>query len=125
METKTKSTGRDRVESKDGPISANVDPHTGAGENMYGVFGTAAIHYGLGRLFVGIGGYGGAIDTPTTPFVRALDWATLADAWPTILRSGIRTSFALSLTRTRGESTLPRIEPPRCGNSTTSSALTS
>jgi len=50
---------------------------------MYGVFGTAAIHYGLGRLFVGVGGYGGAIDTPTTPFVRALDWTTLNDAWPT------------------------------------------
>ena len=61
----------------------NVDPHTGPGENMYGVFGTAAIHYGLGRLFVGVGGYGGAIDTPTTPFVRALDWTTLNDAWPT------------------------------------------
>ncbi|HEY3036495.1 MAG TPA: PQQ-binding-like beta-propeller repeat protein, partial [Streptosporangiaceae bacterium] len=61
----------------------DVDPHAGPGENMYGVFGTAAIHYGLGRLFVGIGGYGGAIDTPTTPFVRALDWTTLNDAWPT------------------------------------------
>jgi glucose dehydrogenase len=60
-----------------------IDMHMGPGENMFGVFGTAAIHYGLGRLFVGIGGYGGAIDTPSTPFMRALDWNTLDDAWAT------------------------------------------
>jgi outer membrane protein assembly factor BamB len=52
-------------------------------ENMFGVFGTAALHHGLGRLFVGIGGYDGAIDSPTTPFMRALDWRTLEDAWIT------------------------------------------
>jgi outer membrane protein assembly factor BamB len=51
-------------------------------ENMWGVFGTPAIHYGLGRLFVGLGGYMG-IDSATTPFMRALDWGTLDDAWIT------------------------------------------
>jgi outer membrane protein assembly factor BamB len=61
----------------------NVDPGTGIHENLSGVFGTAAVHFGLGRLFVGVGGYSGAIDSATTPFLRALDWATLADAWPT------------------------------------------
>lgn len=62
----------------------NVDPggKTG-GENMYGIFGTAAVDTSLGRIFVGLGGYGGAIDTPTTPFVRALKWTDLSDAWPT------------------------------------------
>ncbi len=59
-----------------------VDPHGGPGENYYGIFGTAAVHASSGRLFVGIGGYSGAIDNTTTPFIRALDWATLADAWP-------------------------------------------
>ncbi len=61
----------------------NVDPHLGPGENYYGVFGTAAVHYGLGRIFVGLGGYSGAIDSTTTPFMRVLDWDTLADAWTT------------------------------------------
>lgn len=60
-----------------------VDPHGGVGENYYGTFTTAALHYGLQRIFVGIGGYSGAIDTPTTPFMRALDWNTLTDAWAT------------------------------------------
>jgi outer membrane protein assembly factor BamB len=58
-----------------------IDP--GAGENMYGVMGTATVHRGLGRLFIGLGGYGGAIDINTTPFMRAVDWTTLADAWTT------------------------------------------
>jgi outer membrane protein assembly factor BamB len=62
----------------------NVDPHAGPWENYYGVFATGAVHYGLGRLFVGLGGYSSAIDTATTPFVRALDWNNLADAWPTV-----------------------------------------
>jgi outer membrane protein assembly factor BamB len=62
----------------------NVDPggKTG-GENMYGIFGTAAVHTGLKRIFVALGGWGGAIDHTTTPFVRALNWSDLSDAWPT------------------------------------------
>lgn len=66
-----------------GPLP-NVDVGgMGGGENYFGVFGTAAVHYGLGRLFVGVGGYGGIGDIPTTPFMRALNWSTLGDAWPT------------------------------------------
>ena len=62
----------------------NVDPggQTG-GENMFGIFGSAAVDTALGRIFVGLGGYGGSIDTSTTPFVRALNWSDLSDAWPT------------------------------------------
>lgn len=57
------------------------------GENWTGTYSTAAVHPGLGKLFLGIGGknYGMAspgIDTDTTPFLRAMDWGTLADAWP-------------------------------------------
>jgi outer membrane protein assembly factor BamB len=52
-------------------------------ENMYGIFGTTAVHYGSKRLFVGIGGYDNSIDTCSTPFMRALDWETLEDVWIT------------------------------------------
>jgi len=60
-----------------------VDPHAGPSENLWGVFGTPAVHFGLGRLFVGLGGYGGIGDIQTTPFMRALDWGSLNDAWAT------------------------------------------
>jgi glucose dehydrogenase len=65
-----------------GAALPNVDPG-GAFENQWGIYGTAALHYGLNKLFVGVGGRID-IDNQTTPFVRALDWnsATLADAWP-------------------------------------------
>jgi outer membrane protein assembly factor BamB len=66
-----------------------VVPTGGSGENMYGIFGTPAVHPGTGKLFVGIGGYNGmalnggpGIDATSTPFVRAVDWNTLLDAWP-------------------------------------------
>ncbi len=68
------------------PLSGGVDPvGGGGGENMFGVFGTAAIHYGLGYLYVGLGGYGSSIDSTTTPFLRALRWNDLSDAWHTVL----------------------------------------
>ena len=63
-----------------------VDPEggeQGGGENRYGVFGTAAVHQALGRLYIGVGGYSDAIDSPTTPFMRVVDFGTLADAWAT------------------------------------------
>jgi hypothetical protein len=61
----------------------------GVKENKWGVMGTAAVHFGLGRLFVALGGYSGIMNTKTagtavrTPFVRALEWSSLYDAWPT------------------------------------------
>jgi outer membrane protein assembly factor BamB len=67
-----------------------VVPTGGSGENMYGIFGTPAVHPATGKLFIGIGGYNGmaldggaGIDATSTPFVRAVDWKTLLDAWPT------------------------------------------
>jgi hypothetical protein len=72
-----------------------IVPHPNGGvENKYGVFGTPAIHSTLKRLFVGLGGYNGTsldagagIDQTRTPFMRALDWANLQDAWPTAVGS--------------------------------------
>jgi outer membrane protein assembly factor BamB len=64
----------------------NIDPNAvppDGGENTFGIFGTAAVHPGLGRLFIGLGGYSGSIDSTTTPFLRVVDWGTLADAWAT------------------------------------------
>jgi outer membrane protein assembly factor BamB len=73
---------------------AAVVPTGGTGENKYGVMGTPAIHGSLGRIFVGIGGYdgmaldaGAGIDQTRTPFLRALNWDDLHDAWPTALGS--------------------------------------
>ena len=60
-----------------------VDPHIGFPENKWGVMGTAAVHSGLGILYVGLGGYSGIDDYRVTPFVRALNWQTLDDAWTT------------------------------------------
>jgi outer membrane protein assembly factor BamB len=66
-----------------------VDPPGTAGfrENKSGPMCSAAVHYGLGRVFVGVGGYsfGGtySIDSARTPFMRVVDWLTLADAWAT------------------------------------------
>ncbi len=61
-------------------------------ENKWGVLATPALDSSRGRLFVGLGGYdgmnldaGAGIDQTRTPFLRALDWNTLADAWPTAL----------------------------------------
>jgi outer membrane protein assembly factor BamB len=68
-----------------------VVPGGGTGENKFGVFGTPAVHWGLRRLFVGLGGYDGMHldqgggDPTRTPFMRALHWDDLQDAWPTAL----------------------------------------
>jgi outer membrane protein assembly factor BamB len=66
------------------PISG-VATSGGDEENKWGVMATPAIHPGLGKIFVGLGGYVGAGDGTKTPFIRALDWNNLDDAWPTAL----------------------------------------
>lgn len=57
------------------------------GENFSGPFNTAAVDPATGTLFVGIGGpnYHSAspgIDYLNTPFMRAIKWDSLDDAWP-------------------------------------------
>jgi outer membrane protein assembly factor BamB len=57
-------------------------------ENFYGTFSCPVVHSGLGRVYVGVGGFAfgenhPGIDTATTPFLRALDWNDLTDAWAT------------------------------------------
>ena len=88
---------------RDGTQIATVDPHTvdqsvfapvisneqsneTKAENYMGTYSTAAVCHGQRKLFIGLGGnnyhlVSPGIDTFTTPFIRALDWSTLADAW--------------------------------------------
>jgi outer membrane protein assembly factor BamB len=76
-----------------GPNDARIDPQvpdyvsdSEDQENYSGTYSTAAIHPDLGRLYIGVGGNNyhnveAGIDYKTTPFMRALDWETLEDAW--------------------------------------------
>jgi outer membrane protein assembly factor BamB len=57
-------------------------------ENYSGAFGAPAVDPANGRLFMGLGGpnyhfASPGIDFQSTPFMRAVDWTTLQDAWPT------------------------------------------
>jgi outer membrane protein assembly factor BamB len=88
----------------DGGQIPTVDPHVGPNdgrmdpsvpnwrsdeidqENYSGTYSTPAIHSELGHLYIGIGGNNyhnvqAGIDYSTTPFLRAMHWDTLEDAW--------------------------------------------
>ena len=72
------------------PRIANRDSDSApedASENYSGIYSTAAVHPPSRKIFVGIGGnnyhsVASGIDTDNTPFMRALDYDTLKDAWP-------------------------------------------
>ena len=61
------------TDANTGVALPNVDPIGAAGENKWGVFGTAAVQGDLNRLFVGLGGYDGIGDAASTPFIRVMD----------------------------------------------------
>jgi outer membrane protein assembly factor BamB len=68
------------------PKIANRQSDAENAENYSGIYSTAAVDPVTGRLFVGVGGnnyhaVAPGIDSETTPFLRALDWVTLNDAW--------------------------------------------
>lgn len=55
-------------------------------ENYSGTYSTAAVCSSQFKLFIGLGGnnyhmISPGIDSGTTPFIRALNWSSLADAW--------------------------------------------
>ncbi len=89
----------------DGTQIPTVDPHVGPNdermdpyvpnrlsneedqENYSGTYSTPAVNPTLGTLYIGVGGNNyhnvqAGIDYTTTPFLRALEWDTLRDAWP-------------------------------------------
>lgn len=69
------------------PVVTNEVSNVVLAENFHGTYSTAALCSAKGKLFIGVGGnnyhyISSGIDTPNTPFIRALDWKTLKDAWP-------------------------------------------
>lgn len=68
-------------------VPANCVSDNTPAENYSGVFGAPAVDPANGIIFVGMGGpnYHSAspgIDYQSTPFMRAVKWDTLEDAWP-------------------------------------------
>jgi outer membrane protein assembly factor BamB len=62
-----------------------VDEHSGTDHSATsGTFSCAAIDYKNGILFCGLGSDDN-LNTFTTPFLRAMRWDTLNDAWPTVV----------------------------------------
>jgi outer membrane protein assembly factor BamB len=73
--------------SQPNPVITNDQSNQTQGENFHGTYSTAAVCTPQGKLFIGIGGNNyhyicAGIDSDSTPFIRALDWTTLDDAWP-------------------------------------------
>ncbi len=69
------------------PVVPNEWSNEVQGENYMGTYSTAAVCSSQGKLFIGLGGnnyhyLSPGIDSSTTPFIRALDWSSLTDAWP-------------------------------------------
>ena len=76
------------VDRPRGPAGADIATQdTWAGENSSGVYASAAVDRNRRRLFVGLGSYNGNQGFEVTPFVRALDWHDLSDAWPTVVET--------------------------------------
>ena len=68
------------------PRIPNEESNKIQAENFHGTYSTAAVHPGLGRLYIQVSGnnyhsIAAGIDYETTPFLRAMDWDTLNDAW--------------------------------------------
>jgi outer membrane protein assembly factor BamB len=73
--------------SQPNPVLTNDQSNQTQGENFHGTYSTAALCTPQQKVFIGVGGnnyhfIGAGIDSDSTPFLRALDWSTLADAWP-------------------------------------------
>lgn len=73
--------------SQPNPVLTNDQSNQTQGENFHGTYSTAAVCTSQKKLFIGIGGnnyhfIAPGIDSDSTPFIRALDWTTLEDAWP-------------------------------------------
>lgn len=93
------------------PFVTNEQSNATDAENFHGTYSTAALCTPQRKLFIGLGGnnyhfIASGIDYETTPFMRAMDWATLADAWPTAGDPPKYTKAAAAMYRNAGESGL-------------------
>jgi outer membrane protein assembly factor BamB len=91
------------------PSITNEESNKTDAENFHGTYSTAAICTPQQKLFIGIGGNNyhfitPGIDTPSTPFMRAMDWGTLDDAWPLAGDPPKYTKAAAAMYRNAGES---------------------
>ncbi len=73
--------------SEPNPRLTNAQSNATQGENYYGSYSTPAVQPTHQQVFVGVGGNNyhtgdAGIDFETTPFLRALSWSNVADAWP-------------------------------------------
>jgi outer membrane protein assembly factor BamB len=73
--------------SQPNPVLTNDQSNAYQGENFHGTYSTAALCSSQQRLFIGVGGNNyhyicPGIDSDSTPFLRALNWNGLTDAWP-------------------------------------------
>jgi outer membrane protein assembly factor BamB len=70
------------------PHVSNAMSNVTPAENFMGTYSTPAVDPAGQRIFIGVGGknydtVSPGIDFATTPFMRAFDWNTLKDVWPT------------------------------------------
>ena len=84
-------------------------PSDYSGENFHGTYSTAALCSAQKKLFIGLGGnnyhwIAPGIDSDNTPFMRAMDWETLDDAWPMAGDPLKYTTAAAAMYKTNGES---------------------
>lgn len=69
------------------PFMTNEQSNVIQAENFHGTYSTAALCTPQQKLFIGLGGnnyhfIASGIDSQSTPFMRAMKWDTLEDAWP-------------------------------------------
>ena len=91
------------------PFIPNALSNCTDAENFHGTYSTAALCTPQRKLFIGLGGnnypyIAPGIDSESTPFMRAMDWVTLADAWPTAGDPPKYTEAAAAMYRNAGES---------------------
>jgi len=91
------------------PYASNEESNKTLAENFHGTYSTAAICTPQQKLFIGLGGnnyhyVSSGIDSKSTPFMRAMDWSTLEDAWPVAGDPARYTLASAAMYRNAGES---------------------
>lgn len=93
------------------PFLTNEQSNATPAENFHGTYSTAAVCTPQKKLFIGLGGnnyhfVASGIDFQTTPFLRAMHWDYLDDAWPTAGDPPKYTKAAAAMYMNAGESGL-------------------
>jgi outer membrane protein assembly factor BamB len=101
--------GNSDTSSNPDPFVPNEESNATDAENFTGTYSTAAICTPQKRLFIGIGGnnyhfVSSGIDSASTPFMRAMDWETLEDAWPLAGDPAKYTKASAAMYQNAGES---------------------